>query len=153
MPNGKLLERQPGADTEGYAGLEDEVDNHWGMLFKAANLSTLPSVGSEAGTSDNKNSLWFRRTDPAPRKLVCSSTASPAITDYMAHNPEVPSRTLRGLFDWTDEDMHAQQIPSMLTPLHQPRASVLAICLGANTSHHAAPIKSAIPKVKPLLPS
>ena len=28
-----MLERQPGADTEGYAGLEDEVDNHWGTLF------------------------------------------------------------------------------------------------------------------------
>jgi Bacterial conjugation TrbI-like protein len=38
MPNGRsiVLERQPGADAEGYAGLEDEVDNHWGMLFKAA---------------------------------------------------------------------------------------------------------------------
>jgi type IV secretion system protein TrbI len=32
MPNDKsiVLERQPGADTEGYAGLEDEVDSHWG---------------------------------------------------------------------------------------------------------------------------
>ncbi len=59
MPNGRsiVLERQPGADPEGYAGLEDEVDNHWGMLFKAAILSTLLSVGSEAGTSDNENSL------------------------------------------------------------------------------------------------
>jgi type IV secretory pathway VirB10-like protein len=57
MPNGKsiVLERQPGADTEGYAGLEDEVDNHWGMLFKAAILSTILSVGSEAGISGNNN--------------------------------------------------------------------------------------------------
>ena len=38
MPNGRsiVLERQPGADAAGYAGLEDEVDNHWGELFKAA---------------------------------------------------------------------------------------------------------------------
>ena len=59
MPNGRsiVLERQPGADAEGYAGLEDEVDNHWGMLFKAAILSTILSVGSEAGTSNNENSL------------------------------------------------------------------------------------------------
>ena len=59
MPNGRsiVLERQPGADPEGYAGLEDEVDNHWGMLFKAAILSTLLSVGSEAGTSNSENSL------------------------------------------------------------------------------------------------
>jgi len=59
MPNGKsiVLERQPGADTEGYAGLEDEVDNHWGMLLKAAILSTILSVGAEAGTSDSENNL------------------------------------------------------------------------------------------------
>jgi type IV secretion system protein VirB10 len=59
MPNGRsiVLERQPGADPAGYAGLEDKVDNHWGLLFKAAVLSTLLSVGSEAGTSDNENSL------------------------------------------------------------------------------------------------
>ncbi|MDR3512694.1 MAG: TrbI/VirB10 family protein [Caulobacteraceae bacterium] len=59
MPDGNsiVLERQPGADTEGYAGLEDEVDNHWGMLFKAAVLSTLLSVGAEAGTSQDENSL------------------------------------------------------------------------------------------------
>jgi type IV secretion system protein VirB10 len=59
MPDGAsvALERQPGADTEGYAGLEDEVDNHWGMLFKAAVLSTLLSVGAEAGTSQDANNL------------------------------------------------------------------------------------------------
>jgi type IV secretion system protein VirB10 len=59
MPNGKsiVLERQPGADPAGYSGLEDEVDNHWGALFKAALLSTLLSVGSEAGTSGNQNDL------------------------------------------------------------------------------------------------
>jgi type IV secretory pathway VirB10-like protein len=59
MPNGRsiVLERQPGADPEGYAGLEDQVDNHWGSLFKAALLSTILSVGSEAGTSNDQNSL------------------------------------------------------------------------------------------------
>jgi len=59
MPNGRsiVLERQPGADTAGYSGLEDEVDNHWGALFKAALLSTLLSVGSESGTSGSQNNL------------------------------------------------------------------------------------------------
>jgi type IV secretion system protein VirB10 len=59
MPNGRsiVLERQPGADPEGYAGLEDGIDNHWGSLFKAAILSTLLSVGSEAGTSNSENNL------------------------------------------------------------------------------------------------
>jgi type IV secretion system protein TrbI len=58
MPNGRsiVLERQSGADTAGYAGLEDEVDNHWGALFKAALLSTLLGVGSELGAgSDTGN--------------------------------------------------------------------------------------------------
>ena len=43
MPNGRsiVLERQPGTDPQGYSGLEDGVDNHWGQLFKAALLSTL----------------------------------------------------------------------------------------------------------------
>ena len=53
MPNGRsvVLERQAGADAAGYAGLEDEVDNHWGALFKAALLSTLLGVGSELGST------------------------------------------------------------------------------------------------------
>jgi type IV secretion system protein VirB10 len=59
LPDGKsiVLERQPGADAEGYAGLEDDVDYHWGSLFKAAVLSTLLSVGAEAGTSNSENDL------------------------------------------------------------------------------------------------
>lgn len=59
MPEGRsiVLERQPGTNAEGYAGLEDGVDFHWGEMFKAAALSTLLSVGAEAGTSQNDNSL------------------------------------------------------------------------------------------------
>jgi type IV secretion system protein TrbI len=59
MPNGRsiVLERQPGADAEGYAGLEDDVDNHWGTLFKAAILSTLLSIGSEVGSSGSEDDL------------------------------------------------------------------------------------------------
>jgi len=59
MPDGRsiVLERQPGANGEGYAGLEDGVDFHWGEMFKAAALSTLLSVSAEAGTSQNESSL------------------------------------------------------------------------------------------------
>ncbi|MGX4770584.1 TrbI/VirB10 family protein [Bradyrhizobium guangdongense] len=58
MPNGYsiVLERQPGADTAGYAGLEDQVDNHWGELFKAAALSTFLAVGTELGAGSDTNS-------------------------------------------------------------------------------------------------
>ncbi len=59
MPNGRsiVLERQPGADASGYAGVEDEVDNHWGQVFRAALVSTLLSIGSEAGSSSGEDDL------------------------------------------------------------------------------------------------
>lgn len=59
FPNGRsiVLERQPGADAEGYAGLEDGVDYHWGDLFKAAALSTILSVGAEAGSSGQDSDI------------------------------------------------------------------------------------------------
>jgi type IV secretory pathway VirB10-like protein len=58
MPNGRsiVLERQPGSDAAGYSGLEDEVDNHWGALLKAALLSTLLGVGSELGSTTGAGS-------------------------------------------------------------------------------------------------
>lgn len=55
FPNGRsiVLERLPGADTEGYAGLEDGVDHHWWDLAKAAGLSTLLAVGAELTMDDD----------------------------------------------------------------------------------------------------
>lgn len=41
-----VLERQPGADVSGYAGLEDGVDYHWWDLMTAAGLSTLLGIGT-----------------------------------------------------------------------------------------------------------
>ena len=59
MPNGRsiVLERQPGADTQGFAGLEDKVDHHWGRLFTAAALSTLLGVGAELGAANNDSAI------------------------------------------------------------------------------------------------
>jgi type IV secretion system protein VirB10 len=58
MPNGRsiVLERQPGADAAGYAGLQDDVDYHWKELFGAAALSTLLGVGSELGSGADNGS-------------------------------------------------------------------------------------------------
>ncbi|KAB1089260.1 TrbI/VirB10 family protein [Neorhizobium galegae] len=55
LPNGRsiVLERQPGADAEGYAGLQDGVDYHWWDLAKAASLSTLLSIGAELAVDDD----------------------------------------------------------------------------------------------------
>jgi type IV secretion system protein TrbI len=55
MPNGRsiVLECQPGADTAGYAGLEDGGRQSLECLFKAALLSTLLAVGSELGAGSD----------------------------------------------------------------------------------------------------
>tara|TARA_R110002049_G_scaffold305535_1_gene502469 strand:+ start:5605 stop:6780 length:1176 start_codon:yes stop_codon:yes gene_type:complete len=49
LPDGRsiVLERLPGADNAGYAGLEDGVDHHWGDLLRAAGLATLLNIGTE----------------------------------------------------------------------------------------------------------
>ncbi|AOZ70577.1 conjugal transfer protein TraI [Rhodobacter xanthinilyticus] len=54
LPNGRsiVLERQPGADASGFAGLEDGVDYHWAELLQAAGLSTLLAVGAELATDE-----------------------------------------------------------------------------------------------------
>jgi len=59
LPNGYsiVLERQPGADAAGQAGVEDGVDYHWGSLFKATLLSTILAVGSELGSDQNDSDI------------------------------------------------------------------------------------------------
>ncbi|MER9365026.1 TrbI/VirB10 family protein [Mesorhizobium sp. M0518] len=59
FPDGRsiVLEREPGADAEGYVGLEDGVDYHWGELFKAAALSTVLSIGAQAGSSGQESDI------------------------------------------------------------------------------------------------
>ncbi|ESW79442.1 TrbI/VirB10 family protein [Mesorhizobium sp. C280B] len=59
MPDGTsiVLERQQGADTQGFSGLEDEVDHHWGQMFRAAALSTLLGIGTSLGSSDDESEI------------------------------------------------------------------------------------------------
>jgi type IV secretion system protein VirB10 len=54
MPDGTsiVLERLQGTDAQGFSGLEDEVDHHWGQLFRAAVLSTLLGVGTQLAVDD-----------------------------------------------------------------------------------------------------
>lgn len=55
LPDGRsiVLERQPGADATGFAGLADRVNQHWGNMVKAAAISTLLGVGAELATNNN----------------------------------------------------------------------------------------------------
>ncbi|PZR82534.1 MAG: conjugal transfer protein TraI [Stutzerimonas stutzeri] len=58
MPDGRsiVLERQPGADGAGFAGLQDRVNQHWGNLLRTAAVSTLLGVGAELG-ADSEDDL------------------------------------------------------------------------------------------------
>jgi type IV secretion system protein VirB10 len=50
------LDRLPGIDPAGYAGLEDGVDWHWDQILAGASLSTLLGVSSELATSNSGTS-------------------------------------------------------------------------------------------------
>lgn len=47
------LDRLPGIDPAGYAGLEDGVDWHWDRILAGAALSTLLGVGAELAAPDH----------------------------------------------------------------------------------------------------
>ncbi len=50
------LDRLPGIDPAGYAGLEDGVDWHWDRILAGAALSTLLGVGAELAAPDRSAS-------------------------------------------------------------------------------------------------
>lgn len=57
LPGGRsiLLDRLPGADAAGMAGLQDRTNYHWGNLLRAALISTLLGAGSEIATNDDSD--------------------------------------------------------------------------------------------------
>lgn len=52
LPGGRsiALDREPGADASGRAGLSDRTDHHWGRVLRAALVSTVLGIGAEAGS-------------------------------------------------------------------------------------------------------
>lgn len=63
LPGGRsiLLDRQPGADAAGMAGLQDRTDYHWGNLLKASAVSTLLGIGTELATDGGSELLQALR--------------------------------------------------------------------------------------------
>lgn len=64
LPDGRsiVLERQPASDTQGFAGLQEGTDYHWGGVLKATLVSTLLGAGAELGSGDDGNlARAFRR--------------------------------------------------------------------------------------------
>lgn len=55
LPGGRsiLLDRQPGGDASGAAGLQDQVNYHWGNMLHAAAISTLLGIGTQLATTNN----------------------------------------------------------------------------------------------------
>ena len=96
MPNGRsiVLERQPAADPEGYAGLEDEVDNHLGLAVQGRDPLDHPQrrVGSGyqqqrelAGAGDPPGNLGQPQPDgPSGRAALPQRPAD----DH--HSPGLP---------------------------------------------------------------
>ncbi len=59
LPNGQslVLEKLSAADAQGMAGLSDSTDYHWAGMIQAAAISTLLSVGAEAGSSERDSDI------------------------------------------------------------------------------------------------
>lgn len=57
FPNGNTvnLDGMPGADLQGYAGIKDQVDNHYGKVFGSAVLFSLFGVASQMTQPDNND--------------------------------------------------------------------------------------------------
>nr|WP_155986243.1 TrbI/VirB10 family protein [Novosphingobium resinovorum] len=55
FPDGRsiVLDRQPGADGAGMAGVQDRTNFHWGNMLRAAAISTLLGVGGELATESD----------------------------------------------------------------------------------------------------
>lgn len=59
LPSGRsiILDKLPGADEQGMAGLQDGVDRHGRQVLAAVGLSTLLAIGTEAGSSSDDSDL------------------------------------------------------------------------------------------------
>ncbi|MGJ7542556.1 TrbI/VirB10 family protein [Variovorax sp. LT1R16] len=62
------LDRLPGIDPAGYAGLEDGVDWHWDRILAGAALSTLLGVGAELAAPESRTNQNGNRTVIAMRE-------------------------------------------------------------------------------------
>jgi type IV secretion system protein VirB10 len=77
------LDRQPGADAAGKAGLSGHTNYHWGQMLRAALVSTLLGVGTELGSdSDDRLARALRdgsqdTINQAGRQLVERQMAIP----------------------------------------------------------------------------
>ena len=72
FPNGKSisLEGMPGVDLSGYAGLSDQVNNHWGRLLTGVIFSSLLSASAQMAEGRNYSTI-----DPSYGELATQGVA------------------------------------------------------------------------------
>lgn len=59
LPDGRslVLDKAGSSDPQGYAGLQDGVDRHWGALVGAATLSTVLAISAELGSGQDDSAI------------------------------------------------------------------------------------------------
>lgn len=100
LPSGRsiILDKLPGADAQGMAGLADSVDRHGKAVLAAAALSTVLAIGAEAGQSSGGDDIEraIRRgasqsiSDVGQQAVGRSLTLTPTLTI----RPGAPLRVL-----------------------------------------------------------
>lgn len=91
------LDRLPGIDPAGYAGLEDGVDWHWDRILAGAALSTLLGVGAELAAPDRSRgeSTASNRVGSAARQGV-QDTVNEVGQEITKRNASIqPTLTIR----------------------------------------------------------
>jgi len=69
FPDGSSIQiSEPGTDAQGFAGLSDRTDHHWGRVFVAAGLATILGIGAELG-SDSDDEIASAIRDGAGRSV------------------------------------------------------------------------------------
>ena len=99
LPSGRsvVLDKLPAADAQGMTGLQDGVDRHWRQVWSAAALSTVLSIGAEAGASDEDDLTRAVRRGASTavgdvgRQVVGRSIA---LTPTLTVRPGAPLRVL-----------------------------------------------------------
>jgi type IV secretion system protein TrbI len=91
------IDRLPGIDPAGYAGLEDGVDWHWDRILAGAALSTLLGVGAELAAPDRSRgeSSGSNRVGSAARQGV-QDTVNDVGQEIVKRNASIqPTLTIR----------------------------------------------------------